>query len=127
MQGRCSTVLADVVRLLDQARRSAARAVNVVMTATYWQIGQRIVESDQRGAARAGYGQRLLYRLSADLGRRFGRGFSVDNLEQMRRFYLCYASREISETSSRKSEARRPRRWPLWPGRFRSRGPTMSA
>ena len=81
-------ILTAVVDLLEDARRSAARSVNAVMTATYWLIGQRIVEHEQQGKSRAVYGEALLKRLSADLGRQFGRGFSERNLEQMRRFYL---------------------------------------
>lgn len=81
--------LSDVVAMLEQGRQAAARSINALMTATYWQIGRRIVESEQSGEARAGYGQALLQRLSADLTSRFGRGrgFGVDNLELMRLFY----------------------------------------
>jgi predicted nuclease of restriction endonuclease-like (RecB) superfamily len=107
-------VLADVERLIDEARRAAVRAVNASMTAMYWEIGQRIVEHEQLGKRRAGYGEGLLGRLSDDLTRRFGRGFSVDRLETARLFYLSYppltASRdaiaeapEKSATVSRKS------------------------
>jgi hypothetical protein len=52
-------VLADMVRLIREARRASARAVNTVMTATYWEIGRRIVEHEQGGEARAGYGERF--------------------------------------------------------------------
>jgi predicted nuclease of restriction endonuclease-like (RecB) superfamily len=95
----------DIVTLLDAARRAAARSVNALMTATYWEIGRRIVDSEQGGAGRAGYGQALLKRLSADLGGRYGRGFGTDNLEQMRLFYLAYPPDQISETLSRKLPA----------------------
>ncbi len=95
----------DIVALLEAARRAAARSVNALMTASYWEIGRRIVEFEQGGQERAGHGQQLLKRLSADLQQRFGRGFSVDNLEQMRLFYLAYPIRQISETLSRKSPA----------------------
>jgi predicted nuclease of restriction endonuclease-like (RecB) superfamily len=81
-------LLADVARVIEDARRAAVRSVNAVMTATYWLVGRRIVEQEQRGAPRAGYGEELLKRLSRDLSRRFGRGFSERNLEQMRAFYL---------------------------------------
>src|SRR5689334_10634259 len=91
-----SSVLEEVVELLEAGRRESARAVNSVMTTVYWQIGRRIVEHEQGGANRARYGQRLLERLSSDLTRRFRRGFSVDNLELMRRFYLAYAAEKIS-------------------------------
>ena len=52
-----------------------ARAVNAIMTATYWEIGRRIVEFEQGGEARAGYGEQLLERLADDLTQRLGRGF----------------------------------------------------
>jgi hypothetical protein len=90
-----------MVELLEAARRAAARAVNAVMTATYWEMGGRIVEHEQRGHSRAAYGKALLARLSSDLTRRAGRGFSVDDLELMRRFYLADPAPEISETPSR--------------------------
>jgi hypothetical protein len=96
-------VLSGMVELLESARRSAARAVKAIMTATYWEIGRRIVTHEQRGHSRAAYGKTLLSRLSTDLTQRAGRGFSVDNLELMRRFYLTYPTPEISETPSRKS------------------------
>ncbi len=82
--------LGEMVQLMELARRTAARSVNAIMTATYWDIGRRIVELEQKGAARAEYGQHLIERLSKDLGDRFGRGFQKSNLFQMRAFYLAY-------------------------------------
>jgi hypothetical protein len=67
-------VLAGMVKLLETARHVSARTVNAVMTATYWELGRRIVEVEQGGSQRAGYGEELLERLSADLTKRFGRG-----------------------------------------------------
>jgi len=93
-------VLGDILGLLEQARRTAARAVNALMTTTYWAIGRRIVDEEQGGHGRAGYGEALLKRLSADLTRRFGRGFSERDLEQMRLFYSTWP---ISQTPSAKS------------------------
>jgi predicted nuclease of restriction endonuclease-like (RecB) superfamily len=83
-------LFADVVRVIEDARRAAARSVNIVMTATYWLVGRRIVEQEQGGRARAGYGEALLERLAADLTARFGRGFSLVNLETMRLFFQTY-------------------------------------
>lgn len=96
-----ATVLADAVQLVESARHASARAVNSVMTATYWAIGRLIVEREQRGRARADYGEALLERLAADLTARFGRGFSRRNLLQMRTFYLAYP--QIWQTLSAKS------------------------
>jgi len=89
-------------RLLEEARRQAARSVNAVLTATYWEVGRRIVEFEQGGKGRAEYGEGLLKRLSADLTKRFGRGFSERNLEQMRLFYLAHSPEKISQTLSAK-------------------------
>ena len=92
-----------IVELLDTARQAAARSVNALMTASYWEIGRRIVEAEQKGKLRAGYGEQLMERLSADLTARFGRGFSPNNLENMRRFFITYPLSAISESLSRKS------------------------
>ena len=93
-------LLLEVARVVEDARRAAARSLNAVMTTSYWFIGQRIVEREQQGAARAGYGEQLLKWLSRDLSTRFGRGLSERNLEQMRGFYLGWP---ISQTASAKS------------------------
>ncbi|MBC8874028.1 MAG: DUF1016 domain-containing protein [Planctomycetes bacterium] len=98
--GSYEGILTDVVELLERARRTSARAVNAVMTATYWEIGRRIVEFEQRGERRAKYGAQIIGRLSQDLTHRFGRGFSKRNVEQMRQFYLCWP---IAQTVSAQS------------------------
>jgi len=85
-------VLSDMVSLLEEARRTVARSVNAVMTATYWEVGRRIVEIEQRGKKRSDYyGEEIIERLSEDLTARFGRGFGRRNLFQMRAFYLSYS------------------------------------
>ena len=93
-------VLGPVVELLESARRAAARSVNTLITATYWEIGRRVVEFEQGGEDRSQYGSKLLERLSADLTGRFGRGFSVINLRQLRRFYLLWPGNQIRQTAS---------------------------
>ncbi len=95
-------LIGGIAELLEASRRTAARTVNALMTATYWEIGRRIVEHEQRGEERATYGKQLLARLSADLTSRFGRGFAVDNLERFRAFFLSYPPEVISATVSRK-------------------------
>jgi predicted nuclease of restriction endonuclease-like (RecB) superfamily len=92
-----------IVELLKEARSAAARNVNSIMTATYWEIGRRIVESEQRGAARASYGEELIKHLASDLSRQFGRGFGVVNLSQMKRFFLAWPMERIFQTVSEKS------------------------
>ena len=77
-----------LIRVIESGRVSAARVVNQAMTTTYWLVGRQIVEHEQSGAHRAGYGEELLVRLSADLTECVGSGFSRRNLQQMRSFYL---------------------------------------
>lgn len=83
----------------------SARSVNAIMTATYWEIGRRIVEHEQGGEKRAGYGEALIPRLAQDLTTRFGRGFGVDNLELMRSFYLAFPPPAVAARIHRNSES----------------------
>ncbi|RZN22990.1 MULTISPECIES: PDDEXK nuclease domain-containing protein [unclassified Escherichia] len=92
-----------IIHLVDSARTETVRSVNALMTATYWEIGRRIVEFEQGGEARAAYGTQLIKRLSKDLSLRYKRGFSAKNLRQMRLFYLFYQHIEIRQTLSAKS------------------------
>ena len=95
-------VFGDVSKIIDAARDSAARSVNSAMTAAYWLIGHRIVEFEQSGEKRAEYGIALLERLAEDLTGRFGRGFSRQNIQNMRLFYLSYPPGRIRQTPSGK-------------------------
>lgn len=81
-------LITGIGTLLEESRRSVVRAANCFMTATYWEIGRRIVEFEQGGKRRAEYGDELLERLSRDLTERHGRGFSGTNLKKYRQFFL---------------------------------------
>jgi predicted nuclease of restriction endonuclease-like (RecB) superfamily len=122
-------LVAEVRNLIQSARRGAASIVNTLHVMTNFEIGRRIVEHEQKGKKRAGYGDLVVRSLAARLTREFGRGFSKRNLDYMRRFFLDYSGRlqivqkpsaqfspgipqtpsgelmhvRISETSSRKS------------------------
>jgi len=91
-----------IVELLEVARRGAARAVNSIITSAYGEVGRRIVQEEQHGNEKAGYGEGLIDRLSSDLTAQFGRGFSRSNVFQMRQFYLAHL--EIVQTASGQSE-----------------------
>jgi predicted nuclease of restriction endonuclease-like (RecB) superfamily len=93
-----------VANLLQLANAEVLRNVNRTMVYTYFEIGRLIIEEEQHGENRAGYGKYILKSLSDKLSTDFGKGFSVDNLENMRKFFSCYStSIEKSETVSRKS------------------------
>lgn len=94
------SVHGGIVDLLQSARVAAARSVNALMTASYWEIGRRIVEAEQGGSARAEYGKQLILQLAIDLTAQFGRGFGWRNLTQMRGFYLAWPLEQILQTLS---------------------------
>ena len=81
----------NISALLENARKRVAVAVNQAMVLTYFEIGRMIVEDEQNGENRAEYGKELLKDLSLHLTERFGRGFSVENLDRMRFFYIIYS------------------------------------
>ena len=93
---------AQIVQLLQAARQNIVRSVNQTMVYTYYEIGRMIVEDEQQGKERAGYGKKVLKELSKQLNLEFGKGFSVDNLQNMRQFFLTYS---IYETASRISSS----------------------
>ena len=69
------------------------------MTATYWEIGRRIVTLEQGGERRAEYGEQLIEQLAGDLTRQVGRGFGRANLRQMRAFYCAWPDPQIRQTA----------------------------
>jgi len=93
-----STLITELASLIEQGRKAAVRYVNAALVATYWLMGRRIIEFEQKGKERAEYGEQLLKKLSIDLTKRFGKGFSFPQLKNIRQFYLIY--REKSYTLS---------------------------
>ena len=91
-----SSLITALASLIEQGRKTAVRHINTALVATYWLIGRRIVEYEQKGEKRAEYGEALLKKISNDLSPRFGKGFTERNLEHMRQFYFAYP--EISHT-----------------------------
>jgi predicted nuclease of restriction endonuclease-like (RecB) superfamily len=107
----------NIKTLITQARQDVVSLVNAKMVETYFLIGKYVVEFEQSGKSRAVYASKTLGSLSIKLTKEFGKGFSVDNLENMRKFYIAYQNSETlfrnfkaskikeqkSETASRKS------------------------
>jgi predicted nuclease of restriction endonuclease-like (RecB) superfamily len=92
---------ADIKSILEQAKGKAIIAVNFSMVIAYWEIGKRIVEDEQQGNERAAYGESVLKELSKKLSADFGKGFTVVNLENFRKFYQSYAvRRKLDEPKS---------------------------
>lgn len=89
------------IELVEYARSIAARQINLVQLMTFYAIGRWIVEVEQQGKSRAKYGKQIIKNLSEAMNTQFGRGFSIDTLENARKFYQTYQDR-ISETVFRK-------------------------
>mgnify|MGYP005777747717 FL=1 len=87
----------EIKGLLLNARQRVAVQVNTELLSTYWNIGRIIVEHEQDSRNRAEYGKQVLKQLSRELTKEFGKGFSVSNLQFMRRFYQNY---QIQQTVS---------------------------
>lgn len=88
------SLIHEVRALIQTARHAAATTVNTLQVLTNFEIGRRIVEHEQQGAERAGYGKELLRTLSVRLTEEFGRGFSRTNLQAMRSFFLMWRDRD---------------------------------
>lgn len=96
----------DLSGILASARKASAHSINSILTAAYWLMGKRIVDYEYKGMDRSEYyGERLLERLSSDLRKKYGRGFSRQNIQLMKQFYEDYPLEKISQTLSGKSSA----------------------
>ena len=85
-----SGLLAAVRDIWEGARTQVARSVNTALVKANWLIGRQIVEAQQAGKDRAGYGEELITTLSRALSAEYGAGFSVTGLLYIRAFYLAY-------------------------------------
>lgn len=99
-----SNLYSSVKHLIENAKSKIVRNINMTMIMTYYQIGEMIVEDEQSGRDRAEYSKETLKNLSKQLIEEFGRGYSVDNLQWMRKFYLMFQKRisqEMNGTSGK--------------------------
>lgn len=96
-------LIQEIRQVILSARNYVARNIDTVQVLTNYEIGRRIVEHEQKGSKRAEYGKEILKDLSEKLTAEFGRGFSEDNLSNIRKFYMVYREqKQISETASGK-------------------------
>ena len=103
IEARANQLADRIEKLVVEARGKVASTANVVMVYTYFEIGRYIVEDEQGGEARAEYGKGVLKGVSQRLTQRLGKGWSVENLTSMRKFYVLYSKNvtsgyEIQET-----------------------------
>ena len=90
LSNRQGAIFSRVRQIWESAQTQAARSVNTAHVCANWLIGQQIVQAEQGGEKRAGYGKTLLKTLPAQLLSEYGSGFSVSALQYMRGFFLAY-------------------------------------
>lgn len=92
-----SSVVKQVKSILNEARSNVSNQVNAELLKAYWNIGRVVCEYEQSAPERADYGKQTIRKLAKELTREFGKGFSVSNIQFMRRFYKTYS---IQQTAS---------------------------
>ena len=95
-----TSLIKRLAEIIHSARATAVRQINKTQVLAYYEIGREIVEFEQKGKARAGYGEELIKRLSADMTAKFVRGFSTTNLKMMRLFYQAFPIRQTLSDES---------------------------
>lgn len=92
-----ATLYERIRELVVAARQTAARGVDLVQVHTNFEIGRHIVEHEQQGETRAGYGKEVVQNLAERLTVEFGQGFSLSNLKLMRQFFAQFRDRGRSD------------------------------
>lgn len=87
-------MIEEIKDIIISSRNKIAYEVNNTMLLAYWNVGRIIVENEQNGNIKAEYGKQVLKELSKELRKILGSGFSVSNLQYMRRFYLKYPKQQ---------------------------------
>lgn len=87
-------MIEEIKNVIISSRNKVAYEVNNTMLLAYWNVGRIIVENEQNGNIKAEYGKQILKDLSKELRKILGSGFSVSNLQYMRRFYIAYPKQQ---------------------------------
>ena len=95
MKQGLEALVQDLQAIVENGLQKAYRDVNITTVTTYWQVGRRIVEEEQHGAARAEYGSRLIAKLAEELSKGYTKGFSARDLRNYRQLYLCFKDLDI--------------------------------
>ncbi|HEX6179747.1 MAG TPA: DUF1016 N-terminal domain-containing protein [Chitinophagaceae bacterium] len=91
--GNTDNLYNSIKTLLENAKSQIVRNVNRTMVLTYFEIGRRLVEHEQKGNYRAGYAKELLAKISEKLTKEFGKGYALSNLSYFRQFYIIFQDR----------------------------------
>lgn len=87
-------IISEIREILITARDNVSKAINNELLVAYWNIGKIIIGYEQEGDEKAKYGQSILKILSKELTTELGKGFSVSNMQYMRRFFITYPKQQ---------------------------------
>lgn len=97
---KSENIMADIQNIIEESQKEAYRVVNTILTQRNWLIGYRIPEEEMKGENRAEYGASIIKKLSAELMKKYGKGFTKSNLYSFYSFYKAYP--DIFQTVSGK-------------------------
>ena len=89
-----NSLIESIKAIIITSRKNIVRSVNTEMLSAYWNIGKLIVEDEQKNQERAQYGEQTLKTISKRLTAELGNGFSISNLQFMRRLFLSYPNQQ---------------------------------
>lgn len=96
-------IMNDMRKIIESSQKTAYQAVNTILVQCNWLIGYRIASEELKGEGRADYGAEVIKKLSSELTKEFGKGYTKSNLYSFYAFYKAYP--EIFQTLSGKSVA----------------------
>jgi predicted nuclease of restriction endonuclease-like (RecB) superfamily len=85
-----STLFISIKEVIQYAKTFVYKNTNAILLKMYWEIGELIVEDEQKGKEKATYGKAVLKNLAKQLTTEFGKGFDERNLNNMRAFYIAF-------------------------------------
>jgi len=85
-----SSLYSDIREIILESRKAIYKTVNFIVVIQNWEIGKNIVEEEQNGNSKAGYGKYIIKELSNRLTKEFGKGYSQQHLKFCRQFYNLY-------------------------------------
>lgn len=87
-------LIKNISQVIIESKKKVVISVNTTLLDAYWNTGKLIVEEEQKGSSKSTYGTSTLRTISKELSKNYGKGFSVTNLQTMRKFYLAYRNQE---------------------------------
>ena len=89
--------ISDIKAIVYTAKQKAYQAADLFQVAANWLVGKRIVEQEQHGRERAEYGKRIIELASEALTAEYGKGYSLTQIKNFKKFYLLFRGLDIQQ------------------------------